>query len=60
MGLLRAIWLELPYVGRQFGTYGVVDCYSLVRDWYAGHGGLQLRDYDRHMTSGGSMAKTCI
>ena len=25
---------ELPYVGREF-SFGVVDCYTLVRDWYA-------------------------
>ena len=37
---------ELPYVGRVF-AHGVVDCYSLCRDWYAREWGLQLRDYDR-------------
>ena len=37
---------ELPYVGRQF-AFGVVDCYSLVRDWYAREYGIELRDYDR-------------
>ena len=37
---------QLPYVGRVF-AHGVVDCYSLCRDWYAREWGLQLRDYDR-------------
>ena len=37
---------ELPYVGRKF-VHGVVDCYALVRDWYAKEWGLHLRDYDR-------------
>ena len=37
---------ELPYVGRKF-VHGVVDCYTLVRDWYAREYGIQLRDYDR-------------
>ena len=37
---------SLPYVGREF-VHGVVDCYSLVRDWYAREWGIELRDYDR-------------
>ena len=37
---------ELPYVGREF-VFGVVDCYSLVRDWYGKEFGLQLSDYQR-------------
>ena len=37
---------ELPYVGREF-SHGVVDCYSLCRDWYKREFGLQLRDYPR-------------
>ena len=37
---------KLPYVGRQF-VHGVVDCYTLVRDWYAREYGIKLRDYDR-------------
>jgi proteasome lid subunit RPN8/RPN11 len=37
---------ELPYVGREF-VFGVVDCYSLVRDWYGKELGLQLNDYER-------------
>ena len=37
---------ELPYVGREF-SHGVVDCYSLVRDWYKRELGIQLGDYFR-------------
>lgn len=37
---------ELPYVGREF-VFGVVDCYSLVRDWYAREWGLELADFSR-------------
>jgi proteasome lid subunit RPN8/RPN11 len=37
---------ELPYVGREF-VFGVVDCYSLVRDWYSREWGLTLADFDR-------------
>ena len=37
---------KLPYVGREF-VFGVVDCYTLVHDWYAREYGVQLHDYDR-------------
>lgn len=37
---------ELPYVGREF-VFGVVDCYSLVRDWYKREFGLDLADFSR-------------
>ena len=37
---------ELPYVGREF-VFGVVDCYTLCRDWYKREFGLDLNDYDR-------------
>jgi proteasome lid subunit RPN8/RPN11 len=37
---------ELPYVGREF-VFGVVDCYSLCRDWYQREWGLTLTDFDR-------------
>jgi len=32
-GYCEPVGLELPYVGRDF-SFGVVDCYSLCRDWY--------------------------
>jgi len=38
--------LELPYVGREF-VFGIVDCYSLCRDWYKRELGLELSEYDR-------------
>jgi proteasome lid subunit RPN8/RPN11 len=37
---------ELPYVGREF-SFGVVDCYALIRDWYRREWGLVLDDFDR-------------
>jgi len=37
---------ELPYVGREF-VFGVVDCYTLVRDFYQREYGVTLTDYHR-------------
>lgn len=37
---------ELPYVGRQF-VFGIVDCYTLLRDWYRREWGLMLDDFPR-------------
>ena len=37
---------ELPYVGREF-VFGMVDCYSLVRDWYQREWHLSMADFDR-------------
>ena len=37
---------ELPYVGREF-AFGIVDCYSLCRDWYKREWDLDLKDYER-------------
>ena len=45
-GYCEPFGYQLPYVGRQF-AFGVVDCYTLVRDWYAREYGIELRDYDR-------------
>ena len=45
-GYCEPAGFKLPYVGREF-VHGVVDCYTLVRDWYAREYSIQLRDYDR-------------
>lgn len=45
-GQCEPVGFELPYVGRQF-VHGIVDCYSLCRDWYKREWGLNLRDYER-------------
>lgn len=45
-GLCEPTDFELPYVGRQF-VFGVVDCYSLVRDWYKREWAIELDDFDR-------------
>jgi proteasome lid subunit RPN8/RPN11 len=45
-GYCEPATFELPYVGREF-VFGVVDCYSLVRDWYNREWGLNLADFDR-------------
>ena len=37
---------ELPYEGRKF-VHGVVDCYSLVRDYYKKEFDIHLNDYYR-------------
>ena len=37
---------ELPYVGREF-AHGIVDCYTLCRDWYIKEFGLKMNDYSR-------------
>jgi hypothetical protein len=37
---------EAALVGRQF-AHGVLDCYSLVRDFYARELGIQLSQYER-------------
>ena len=45
-GGCEPIDFELPYVGREF-VFGVVDCYSLCRDWYGREWGLKLKDFQR-------------
>tara|TARA_R100000234_G_scaffold73665_2_gene45514 strand:- start:1035 stop:1748 length:714 start_codon:yes stop_codon:yes gene_type:complete len=42
----RPTGYELPYVGRQF-FHGVVDCYTLVRDFYKKEFNIYLNDYFR-------------
>ena len=45
-GYVEPSGFELPYVGREF-SHGLVDCYSLCRDWYKRELGLKMNDYDR-------------
>ena len=45
-GYCEPTGFELPYVGRKF-VHGVVDCDSLVLDWYLKEYDIELRDYDR-------------
>lgn len=36
----------LGYVGREF-SHGIVDCFSLLRDWYKEELGIEFTDYER-------------
>lgn len=38
---------KAPLVGRQW-SHGVLDCYSIIRDWYAIERGILLPDFQRH------------
>ena len=49
-------WTELrpqgyaaPLVGREW-SHGVLDCYSLIRDWYAQERGIDLPDFPRFIS----------
>jgi proteasome lid subunit RPN8/RPN11 len=37
---------ELPYEGRPF-VHGIIDCYSLIRDWYKRERSIELPDFQR-------------
>jgi proteasome lid subunit RPN8/RPN11 len=38
---------KAPLVGRQW-SHGVLDCYSIIRDWYDQERGITLPDFERH------------
>lgn len=40
------VGFQAPLLGRQF-AHGVLDCYSLVRDWYKRERGIELLDFHR-------------
>lgn len=46
IGWLKPEGYTAPLLGRDF-THGVLDCYTLIRDWYAREWGLTLPDYPR-------------
>ena len=45
-GYCEPVGFELQYVGRGF-VHGIVDCYTLVRDFFHCEYGITLRDYHR-------------
>lgn len=44
--MIEPVGYEAPLVGRQF-AHGVLDCYSLIRDWYKRERGIVIPDYWR-------------
>lgn len=53
VGIPSGVWAYIepcgylaPLVGREW-AHGVLDCYSLIRDWYRIERGIELRDFHR-------------
>lgn len=38
---------EAPLVGREF-FFGILDCYTLIKDWYKRERGVELPEFERH------------
>lgn len=53
VGLPQEVWgycepcgFQLPYEGRPF-VHGVIDCYTMIRDWYRRERSIELPDFER-------------